>query len=238
MRRRGENEMRCEGKKAGGRVCSGSSGAVGDRWDVEIVWLLVVKSSLSEKSAPCQGSLGTGVSAGAETVRGIDAVFGGVGGGNRDEMEGADAEGCSRDEQDATGGGVTGGGRQNEPADDDGVIAQDVASLKGEFGSDGYGDADPHDDGDDGHSPMSPRSAHGSNVLGRARAAAATSARLKGLVKGVAAGWGGMGASRGKSAGDGAGNMVALGDGEASREGERVRGASQSRRNVEADGGE
>lgn len=137
MRRRGENEMRCEGKKAGGRVCSGSSGAVGDLCDVEMGWLLVVKSSLSEKSVPCQGSFETGARAGAETVRGILAAFGGVGGGNRDEIEGAEAEEGRRDEEDATGGGVMGGGRQNEPAEDDGVIAQDVASLKGELGSDG-----------------------------------------------------------------------------------------------------
>lgn len=82
---------------------------------------------------------------------------------------------------------AAGGGRQNDPALEEGVIAQDVASEKGELGIDGD---DPQDDGDDGHSPMSSRSAQGSIVRGRARAAAATLFMLKGLPS-IAAGTGG-----------------------------------------------
>lgn len=148
-----------------------------------------MKLSLREKSAPFQGSVevdATGATReGALTVRGRD--LGGVGGGRSDEKEGREGEEGNVLED------AAGGGRQNDPAEDEGVIAQDVASEKGELGRDGD---DPHDDeGEDGHSPMSSRSAQGSIVRGRASAAAATSCMLKGLPS-CAAGTGeGMGAS-------------------------------------------
>lgn len=187
MRRRGENEMRWEGKKAGGSVCSGSSGAVDDECELATGWLHAVKRSLSEKSTPCQGSECVTGRVGAETERGrVGALLGGGGGGRTVAKEGREADAGSADvdaAEDAAR--CAGGGRQNEPADDDGVMAHDVASLNGEFGSDGYGEADPQDEGDGG-SPRSSRSAQGSRDRGRARAAAATSAMLKGLLPSTA----------------------------------------------------
>lgn len=202
MRSRGEKEMRCEGKKAGGSVCSGSSDA-GAVCELGVGALPAVKRSLSEKSTPCHGSvLTTGPSDGTETVRGRRGAatggFGGGRGGRIVDSAGAEEEWARVEPDDAKegiGGCAAGGGRQNDPADDEGVMAHDVASLNGEFGSDGNGDEVPHDEGDSGHSARSSRSAQGSTVRGRANAAAATSAMLNGLAPKAA----GAGAVRGAS---------------------------------------
>lgn len=167
-----------------------------------------MKLSLREKSAPFQGSVEVEVDAtgreGALIVR-TRVDLGGVGGGRREENDGRVAEGGNvLVEEDAAG-----GGRQNDPALEDGVIAQDVASLKGELGNDGE---DPQDEGEDGHSPMSSRSAQGSIVRGRAMAAAATSARLKGLPS-IAAGTGGtIAASKAAGAREEEGDMAEKGE--------------------------
>lgn len=180
IRRRGEKEIRCDGKKAGGSVLSGlsSTGAavLGPAGEAG------VKRSLREKSAPCQGSAGAagGGSTGAETLRGtVRAVLGK--GGSSAGILCSEVEGAMRFRDTAAGGAASGGGRQKEPADDDGVIAHEVASLHGEFGRDPYGDAEPDEEGDGGHSARSSRSAHGSRARGRARAAAARSAMSNGL---------------------------------------------------------
>lgn len=82
----------------------------------------------------------------------------------------------------ATGGGASGGGRQNEPAEEDGVMAHEVASLHGDVGNDGYGESEPEEEGEGGHSARSSRSAHGSSARGRASAAAASSAMSNGFL--------------------------------------------------------
>ena len=217
MRSRGENEMRCDGKKAGGSVCSGSScAAAADDAPCELGAgaLPDVKRSLSEKSTLFHGSVLTRGTDGAETVRGrvVGAARGALGGGRGgriDERAGADVEWVrvEPDEANEGRGGrgawsrCAGGGRQNDPADDDGVMAHDVASLKGELGSEGNGEPDPHDDeGDRGHSARSSRSAQGTAVRGRAMAAAAMSAMLNGLVVPNAAGAGAVKGASSKAA--------------------------------------
>jgi hypothetical protein len=84
--------MRCEGKNAGGRVWSASSGDAQCEEGEEDEFP-DVKRSLSENSAPAQGSFEVGV---WEIVR-VKVGFGGVGGGQRG--------GRVADEVDATGGG-------------------------------------------------------------------------------------------------------------------------------------
>lgn len=182
MRSLGENEIRCEGKNAGGRVLSSDSSPDVAARGPPVA--LGVKSSLREKSTPCHGSAGDGVgvggSAGVESARGKGGCLLRGSAGSSAGIAGHEAEGEMRLLGTATGGGASGGGRQNEPADEDGVMAHEVASLQGEVGHNG--ESAPVDVGDGGHWARSSRSAQGSRDRGRASAAAARSAMSKGFL--------------------------------------------------------
>ena len=188
MRNLGENEIRCEGKNAGGRVLSSDSSPLGDVRGPPVA--LGVNKSLREKSAPCQGSAGgaggraDGGRAEVETARGRVGSRPRGGGGNSAGITGQEVEGAMRllGAAAARGGGASGGGRQNEPAEEDGVMAHEVASLHGDVGNEGYGESEPEEEGEGGHSARSSRSAHGSSARGRASAAAASSAMSNGFL--------------------------------------------------------